>query len=195
MNKADKILRYWFQDPDFPKPAFDKWFGKDERVDKEIRDNFKEDVEKAFQGEYDFWKKKPYTSLALILLLDQFPRNIYRGTARAFAYDEKALAASLYGLDLRLDRRLPLLGRLFYYLPLEHSEDPECQERSVKLFHALVHEAPEEMIDSFQEVYGYALRHKEIIQRFSRFPHRNGILGRQPTPDEVEFLKEPWSSF
>ena len=131
------------------------------------------------------WRTTARGMLAAVIALDQFPRNLYRGDPRAFAADPAALALATEAVERGLDRAMSIDERKFLYLPFEHSEDPAVQARSVELFAALEDE----------DTLGYALRHKEIIDRFGRFPHRNEVLGRESTPEEIEFLKEPDSSF
>ena len=136
------------------------------------------------RGGLDRWRSTPLASLALIVVLDQFPRNMFRGTARAFATDALALSAAKSALAGAFDRPLLRHERTFIYLPFEHAEDHETQRRSLALFQA---GDPDNM--------EYARRHYEIIARFGRFPHRNAVLGRESTPKEIEFLKQPGSSF
>jgi len=131
----------------------------------------------------------------LILLTDQFPRNMYRDSPQAFAYDAKALAWCLEGLKQQFDRHLRPIERVFFYLPLEHAESLEHQERSVEKFRELLDEADERRKNVFAEYLDLAVRHRNIIARFGRFPHRNRILGRESTGEELAFLKEPGSSF
>jgi uncharacterized protein (DUF924 family) len=166
-----------------------EWFRKDPAFDAEIRRRFGELHERATRGELDAWSASPEPLLALVVILDQFSRNLYRNDPRAFASDVRArdltLAAIARGDDLGL---LPV-QRQFLYLPLEHSEEVADQDRAVELFHSL---------ESFEETRGltaWAEKHRAIVQRFGRFPHRNAILGRASTPDEVEFLKRPDSGF
>lgn len=140
--------------------------------------------EKAARGELDRWRSAPLASLALIVVLDQFPRNMFRGTSRAFASDPMALAAARNALERAFDRLLSPQERTFMYLPFEHAEDLAAQRRSLALFQAL---DPNDM--------EYARRHYEIIARFGRFPHRNAVLGRESTAEELDFLKQAGSSF
>jgi uncharacterized protein (DUF924 family) len=140
--------------------------------------------ERAARGELERWQATPLASLALTLVLDQFPRNIFRGEARAFSSDSLALAAARSMVALEFDRLLSPVERTFAYLPFEHAEDLAAQRRSLALFQAL---DPEHI--------GDARRHYEIIARFGRFPHRNAILGRESTAEEAEFLGQPGSSF
>lgn len=155
-----------------------KWFGKDPAFDAEFRDKFLAAHEAAAANGLDMWAATPEGSLALLILLDQFPRNCFRGTERMFATDAKALevaaAAVANGQDQKLDEEL----RAFVYLPFEHSEELADQDRSVELFTPLG-----------EEMLRWADMHRDIIRRFGRFPHRNEILGRESTPEEIEFLK------
>jgi len=135
-------------------------------------------------GELDRWRSTPLAALALIVVLDQFSRNMFRETPRAFVGDPAALAAAASVIERGFDRLLSAQERTFVYMPFEHSEDLAAQRRSLALFEAL---DPNDM--------EYAKRHHEIIARFGRFPHRNAVLGRESTPEEIEFLKRPGSSF
>ncbi|MDQ3892994.1 MAG: DUF924 domain-containing protein, partial [Actinomycetota bacterium] len=140
-------------------------------------------------GRLDHWKSEARSCLALIVVLDQFPRNMYRGDARMYAADKKAREAARYAVEHAYDRELSPYGRLFMYLPFEHSEELDDQRLSVELFRGLATEMGSE------DLLGYAVRHLEIIERFGRFPHRNEILGRRTTPEETKFLSGPDSSF
>jgi uncharacterized protein (DUF924 family) len=195
----DTFLDVWFgTDPDdavVAKAQASLWWAKNKLTDDEIRSRFEDRVRAAAQGELDPWAATARGRLALILLLDQLPRNIYRETAQAFRYDGKALALSLEGLDLGKDRQLRPIQRVFFYLPLEHSECLAHQERSVVCFSDLVATVPAEQKSIFEEYLNFAVRHREIIARFGRFPHRNKILGRASTTEESAFLAEPGSSF
>jgi len=160
------------------------WFTKSEPFDAEVRRRFLPLWEKASRGELDRWRSAPLASLALIVVLDQFPRNMFRGTPRAFSSDPMAIAAARSALERSFDRLLSPHERTFMYLPFEHAEDLAAQRRSLALFEAL---DPNDM--------EYARRHYEIIARFGRFPHRNAVLGRESTAEEVTFLKQVGSSF
>ncbi len=198
MSIAQEIIAFWFGDlgPSEPQKArFDMWFGKDPATDREIRDRFEKHIQAAARGDYDDWQESAEPCLAFIVLLDQFPRNVYRNSPEAFAYDDKARQISLYGLEKEHDTKLPLYGRLFFYMPFQHSEQIEHQRKSLKLYEALLDDAPSELRQTFETVMDYARRHHQIIARLGRFPHRSELLGRKSTPDEIEFLKEPGSSF
>ena len=157
--------------------------------DREIRDCFETVHEEAVAGELDAWKEEAQSCLALILVLDQFSRNMYRGDKRMYAADGKARTAARHAVEHAFDRELPPFQRLFVYLPFEHSEDLEDQHLSVELFRGLAGEMRSD------DLLVYAMKHLEIVERFGRFPHRNEILGRTTTPEEAEFLKGPGSSF
>jgi uncharacterized protein (DUF924 family) len=197
--KIHTVLDFWFgANPDDAAAAKEQaalWWSKNKAIDDEIRRRFGDQVRAAANGALDDWLATARGRLASIILLDQFPRNIYRDTARAFSYDAKALAISLEGLEQGMDKELRPIERVFFYLPLEHSEFLAHQERSVKCFGDLVASVPAEQKRIFAEYLDYAMRHRDTIARFGRFPHRNKILGRESTAEESAFLTEPGSSF
>jgi len=133
--------------------------------------------------------------LALILLLDQFPRNIYRDTPGMYRFDKRARALCVGGLEISIDARLRLIQRVFFYLPLEHSESADDQAWCVDLMRGLARETPQDQQNVFEDFVGYAEAHKKVIDRFGRFPHRNAILGRDSSREEIEFLDQLGSSF
>lgn len=191
LSKAEEVLAFWFGregDPGYGERR-DVWFAKDEDFDREVRERFADDYERAAEGDLDHWEDAPRSSLALILLLDQVPRNLFRGDPRSFATDDKALSAARRALERGFDGELEKVMRWFVYLPFEHSENLEDQHRSVGLFRSLGDDPDSAYVTD------YALRHGEVVERFGRFPHRNEVLGRPSTPEEVEFLKEPGSAF
>ncbi len=191
MSQVDKILDFWFGRPD--EASYGKqrsfWFTKKPKFDRELKALFLTDYEQAAAGQLDHWKESPHSCLALILLLDQFPRNMFRGTAIAFATDPQALLAAEHAVNKGFDRELLPVQRWFIYLPFEHSENLDHQHQCVELFAALRSD-----LDSAATI-NYAVRHLSVIERFGRFPHRNKILGRATTPEEAEFLQQPGSSF
>jgi uncharacterized protein (DUF924 family) len=199
MESTDSILHYWFgtnaDDTEVIREKSAQWWKKDPKVDEEMRQRFEMTLEAESQGELESWGNIPRGQLARILLLDQFPRSMYRGTARAFAYDERARQRAREALDRGMDRKLQPVERVFIYMPFEHSEEANDQATGVQLFSALREELPEAVKTPFQDFLDFALKHKEIVDRFGRFPHRNAILSRDSTPEEVEFLKGPGSSF
>ncbi len=191
MSQVNKILDFWFgvsTEADYGKSR-KVWFTKESVFDNELRTRFIKDYEKAAGGYLDDWKEAPSSCLALILLLDQFPRNIFRGNYEAFATDWEALSAAQHAIKKGYDRKLLPVQRWFMYLPFEHSENIEHQRQSVELFKQL-HKDP----DSASSIE-YAIRHMEVIERFGRFPHRNAVLGRASTSEEKLFLKQPGSHF
>lgn len=190
----DDVLTFWFGSPGMGDDDYQSrrklWFRKHPQTDQEIRDRFHPLYVQGASGALDGWQETPRGALALIVVLDQFPRNMFRHDPKAFAMDGKALAVAKGAIAHRFDQELPPLQRLFLYMPLEHSENLEDQHQSVHLFRQLVDQCPE-LVDA----YDYAVRHKEVIESFGRFPHRNAILGRSTTNAEAEFLKQPGSSF
>jgi uncharacterized protein (DUF924 family) len=195
----DRILAYWFgENPDAAVTASANqalWWGADPAIDAQIRTRFGDYVEAAGRNELAEWAQTPRGLLALILLTDQFPRNMFRRTPRAFAFDAAARVYCKHGMGRGFDLQLPLIQRVFLYLPLEHSESLEDQNESVRLFSELAQLAPPDQKALFEGYLTYAQRHRDIIIRFGRFCHRNSILGRPSRPEEEEFLRQPGSSF
>ncbi|KAA2211527.1 DUF924 family protein [Teichococcus oryzae] len=185
------ILDFWFADGlDTQRAA---WFRRDEAFDEAIRKSFWTLPDQARDGAFDHWLGTPEGSLALLLVLDQFPRNLFRGQERAFAYDPKAREAAREAvLTHRHDEALPPAARVFLYLPFEHSEALADQDLSVSLFERL-RDYPEHRAEGGS--IDYALRHRDVIRRFGRFPHRNAILGRASTAEEEAYLREPGAGF
>lgn len=187
-DEADDVLRATRQAP--------LWWGKSSETDALLASRFGELVEAAAKGSLAHWADIPSGRLALILLLDQLPRNIHRGTPAAFAQDPLARDLCLKGLSIGVDKSLSPLARVFFYLPLEHAESREQQARSVALFEALAAEQANTPAQAtFAGFADFARRHQVIIERFGRFPHRNDILGRTSTQEEAAFLQQPGSSF
>ena len=185
MERVDEILNFWFGDGSDPEHER-RWFVQDAGFDLTCRNGFLADHERAARGELDRWKNEASSTLALILLLDQFPRNIFRGTARAFDTDSKALATAKDAIARGFDLALLPVRRSFIYIPFQHSETLDDQHESLTLFRKFATEHPE-MAGQLK----YADHHFEVIRRFGRFPHRNAVLGRASTPEEAEFLKPP----
>jgi uncharacterized protein (DUF924 family) len=186
---ADDLLLFWFGPPAQRGRRDARWFGKDEAFDSECRARFLPLHERAATGELSAWRNRAAECLALILLLDQLPRNMFRGTRRAFATDTLALEAARHALAQGFDEDMLPVERLFLYLPFEHSERLADQIAACELTQPL------EGFAETGDAYRYALAHRRIIERFGRFPHRNAILGRDSTPEELEFLQQPGSSF
>jgi len=196
-----RVLDFWFgdlKDGGIPPPELSRmWWAKDPSVDEYIRKNFEADLINAGEEKLREWEKTPGGTLALIILLDQFSRNIYRDKPEAFSQDSLALDISARGIQKGFDRVLHPVMRIFFYMPFEHSEDIEIQNRSLELFRGLEKEfrSPPELAEMISSSRDYAEKHYAIIERFGRYPHRNRILGRESTPEEEEFLKQPGSSF
>jgi uncharacterized protein (DUF924 family) len=183
--RVDDILQFWFGPGDLPRQdrRVRVWFVADPGFDKMCADGFLDDYRRAPAGQLDNWKSEPRGMLALILLLDQFPRNLFRGSAKAFATDAAACASARDAIAKRFDLALEPIARWFIYMPFMHAESLEDQDESVHLFRALA--------DTDSDQKGnirYAEHHREVIRRFGRFPHRNAILGRLSTAAEKEFL-------
>lgn len=187
-----QILEFWFSARELDAPQIDsrmeRWFGSDPALDQQIRDEFGPLVEEALAGRHEDWAATAEGRLALILLLDQFPRSLYRGTAEAFATDLEALRLSVSGLQLGADAVLDPVERIFFYMPMQHAESAEIQAESVAAFRRLCDEAPDDMQPLFAGVHAYAMQHRDIIAHFGRFPHRNAALGRETTPEEQAWL-------
>lgn len=190
-GEALEVLSFWFGEPGSPdrgKPR-EAWFRKDAAFDARIRERFLALHASAALGERDRWREDPDTLLALVIVLDQFSRNLYREDPRAFSQDAMALECAELMIARGWDApRLPV-ERQFAYLPFEHSESLEMQDRSVALFASL------EAFPATKGLTAWAEKHRDIVRRFGRFPHRNAALGRDSTPEEIAFLAEPGSRF
>ncbi|RBH58071.1 MULTISPECIES: DUF924 family protein [Pseudomonas] len=171
------------------------WFGKRDSQDLEARERFGGQVEQALAGDLAEWTQCPEGWLALVLLLDQLPRMIFRDTPKAFSGDARAQALVAQGIAADFDRRLSAIERVFVYLVFEHCEHLAVQNEAVSRFAALLAEQVEVDRGIFADYLDYAERHRDVIARFGRFPHRNAILGRESTAEEVVFLREPGSRF
>jgi uncharacterized protein (DUF924 family) len=188
---AGDVLDYWFGAPGTAGhgPTRPLWFTKSADTDEEIRSRFGATVETALRGDLDGWADGGAGgALALIVVLDQFTRNVHRDSARAFAGDARALALARRLVEAGADRELPPLQRWFAYLPFEHSEDLADQRESLRLFGELAQEG-------LAEPLVWAQKHYDVVARFGRYPHRNELLGRPSTPAEIEFLRQPGSRF
>jgi len=191
---ADDVLDFWFQRPAFkekggPLEYRNCWFEKSDAFDAEIAQQFGAAVESALAEGFADWAATPDGALALVLLLDQFPRNLFRNQAKAFAGDARARIVARQAVDRGFDIALPPVMRLFFYMPFEHSESLPDQDLAHLLFSALDMQLPG------HDLAHWADKHRVIIARFGRFPHRNAALGRQSSPEETEFLRQPGSSF
>lgn len=191
-STARQVLDFWFGSADAPDHgrARAAWFRKDAEFDRRIVEQFGSLIETALAGGLARWQREPGSALALILVLDQFTRNAFRDQPRAFAGDAAALAAARAMLAAGQDGALLPVQRVFVYLPFEHAEDIAAQAQSVRLFTDLAAVAPE-----LADMLDYAQRHHAVIARFGRFPHRNALLGRQSSAEELAFLQQPGSRF
>ena len=185
----EEVLDFWFGPEALRGKARAEWFRKDEKFDAEIRRRFADLHARAALLELEAWRVSPEPMVALVLVLDQFSRNLYRSDARAFAQDAHARECAREAIGRGDDSGLLPVERQFLYLPFEHSEDLADQDRGVELMRTL---------EAFEETRGlteWSERHRAIVRRFGRFPHRNAALGRASTPEEIEFLKQPGSGF
>jgi uncharacterized protein (DUF924 family) len=197
MQRANDVLEFWFgREPLGAASAAERtafWFGGDGAEaqaarDELIRSTLEPMLERAARGEFKAWATSPRRRLALIILFDQVPRNAYRGTAAAFAFDREALALSVEGLQLAADAALHPVERIFFYLPLEHAESLEAQDAAGVAFERLVRESPPELRGYCEYCADYARKHRDVIAQFGRFPHRNPVLERASTAAELEWL-------
>lgn len=190
----DDVLKFWFgrvEETIVPTEHRARiWFGDDTETDQEIKWRFAETLNRAIAGELADWEKTPRGQLALIIVLDQFSRHVFRNEPRAFAQDPKALAICLKGIKEEADHSLSLIERVFYYFPLLHSEDIVHQDQSLRAYHALIDLAFSETRVIFDSFFKFANHHYSVVQRFGRFPQRNVALERKSSEAELEFLKE-----
>jgi uncharacterized protein (DUF924 family) len=201
LRRAQEVLDFWFgPDPLSPKHFSERlhlWFGGDDppqliaERDELVSSRFRPLMDEAAAGALDHWAGSPHRLLALVLLLDQFPRHVYRGRARAYAQDSRALAFTLHALTTGADAALSPAERLFLYLPLQHAESAAMQEESIAAYRRLQADAPAQHRKLFDSVLEFAQQHQSVIQRFGRFPHRNAALSRRSTPEEQQFLDTP----
>lgn len=189
---ADALLDCWFGDdlttPESVARRNLLWFRGDAGFDEQLRGRFADLPPRAQRGELDDWRTSPRSNLALVLTLDQLPRNLYRGTARCFEFDALAREIADAALARGDDRMLAPVEAIFLYLPFEHAEDSIAQDHSVALFEALVARAPGALRPQFESSLAYAEQHREVIRRFGRFPHRNACLGRESTDAERAYF-------
>ncbi len=200
-DRQEEVLNYWFgrleKDKAPPEKQSKIWFSKRKEIDKDIKFRFELDLKRASEGRLSFWEETPWGTLALIILVDQYSRNMYRDTPKAFEGDRVALKACLEGIKKAFDTKLHPLERVFFYMPLMHSEELQVQMTSLECFTMLekLYTAPPSIASIISKSKIYADKHYLIIERFGRFPHRNEIIGRKSTREEAEFLKESGSSF
>lgn len=190
--RIDAILSFWFKEHALSAPQIDRrmdiWFGEDPTFDHECRIEFEGDVTRASSGEIDHWGDEPRGRLALILLLDQFRRNIYRGTAEAFEKDRAALKLCVEGAMDKKDKGLTAIEQAFFYMPLQHAESRKVQAKSVEIYNRLAQVVSPTYRETFETIAQFAELHHDIIQQFGRFPHRNKLLNRENTTEEDEYL-------
>ena len=190
--RIDAILSFWFKEHALTAPQIDRrmdiWFGEDEVFDMECKKEFEGDVARASAGELEHWGDDSRGRLALILLLDQFRRNIYRNTADAFAMDRLALKYCVEGAREKKDKGLTAIQQAFFYMPLQHAESLKVQDKAVEIFNRLAEAVSPTYRETFETMATFAELHRDIIAQFGRFPHRNKLLGRENTPEEDEYL-------
>ncbi|MGI9263917.1 MAG: DUF924 family protein [Gammaproteobacteria bacterium] len=198
-ENPESVIRFWFGDasesPATVASQAGLWFGGDPSFDELIRSRFDTLLVRASAGELAPWQKDAQSSLALTLILDQFPRNLYRGRPQSFDYDAQALEVATRSIERGFDAELSALQATFLYLPLEHAENAEVQERCVTLFRALLVRAPVELRPQFESFLAYAIRHQKVIDQFGRFPHRNEVLKRHSTTEELSYLAAGGDAF
>ncbi|MEM7293790.1 MAG: DUF924 family protein [Pseudomonadota bacterium] len=197
-DSIEEIYQYWFGDILDNPNAEDRsqlWYRGGPEVDNDIRNKFEHLILQAQSRRIDDWANTARGSTALIILLDQFPLNIYRGDPRAFASEQHSVDIALAGIATGQDRELSFHERVFFYLPLEHSESAEHQVLSIQYFTQLRDEAPEHLREAAQGTLQYAIDHKEIVDRFGRYPHRNKALGRVSTPEEIQYLEDGGATY
>jgi len=197
--RIEAILTFWFKEQQLSAPQIDGrmdvWFGSDPIFDEEIVNEFSQDVEDASEGRLDHWAHGARGRLALILLLDQFRRNIYRNKPEAFAMDKAALKLCVEGAMEKKDKGLSPIERVFFYMPLQHAESRRVQEKSCEIYNKLSGAVSPTFKETFETVAQFAELHADIVRQFGRFPHRNAILNRKNTPEEDEYLAGDAPSF
>lgn len=190
--RIDAILSFWFKEQSLSAPQIDRrmeiWFSEDPVFDHEIEKEFANEIIKACKGELDHWGTSSHGRLALIILIDQFRRNIHRNTVRAFSKDRLALKLCVQGAVEKKDQGLTPIQKVFFFMPLQHAESRKVQAKSVELYRRLAETVSPTYRETFMTVAQFAELHKDIIDRFGRFPHRNKLLNRENTPEENEYL-------
>ncbi len=191
--EPEDVVTFWFgDDPEAPLARQDQWWTPSDEFDAEVERRFAPTLRAADAGRLDHWREAPVSVLALVLVFDQFPRNIFRGSARAFAWDERALETTDHAIAEGLDEELSLVHRWFLYLPLMHAESIERQEQSVAIFEELRQEASQgsDVRAALDGAVEFAREHRDIVESYGRFPYRNQALGRESTDEEREYLEE-----
>ena len=192
MVRIEDVLTFWFKEHALSAPQIDRrmdiWFGADPIFDHEITKEFANDVELASAGKLDYWAESPRGRLALIIMIDQFRRNIHRNTAQAFSKDTAALKYCVEGAIKKHEQDLAPIEKVFFYMPLQHAESRKVQSKSVLLYKRLIASASPTYRETFETVLQFAELHRDIVDQFGRFPHRNTLLNRANTPEENEYL-------
>ncbi len=190
--RIDEILSFWFMEQTLSAPQIDgrmdTWFGEDPVFDEEIAKEFADDVERASEGNLDHWAHEPRGRLALILLLDQFRRNIFRNTPEAFEKDKAALKLCVEGAMEKKDKGLAPIQKAFFYMPLQHAESRKVQAKSREIYQRLAEAVSPTYRETFETIAQFADLHADIVERFGRFPHRNKLLDRDNSAEEEEYL-------
>jgi uncharacterized protein (DUF924 family) len=190
--RIDAILSFWFREQELSAPQIDRrmdvWFGEDPVFDHEIEKEFSGDVKNASEGKLDHWAHTPHGRLALILLFDQFRRNIHRNSIESFTKDKTALKLCVEGAMEKKDKGLTPIQRVFFYMPLQRAESRKVQKKSVEIYNRLAEVVSATDLETFQTIAQFAELRADIVEQFGRFPHRNVVLKRQNTPEEDEFL-------
>ncbi len=201
MSQPDiqRVLDFWFCDSDLDSPQLDsrmdRWFGADTELDEQIRGEFSQLAEMATTGQLDDWTQTPQGRLALIILLDQFRRNIFRGTVDAYTHDKKALRIAIEGTMAGDHKHLNSVQRMFFFMPLQHAESLKIQEKSVGIFNALARTVSGTLHETFLAAAQFAELHRDIVAEFGRFPHRNAVLGRPNSSAEAKYLSSDGPTF
>lgn len=193
-NRAEDLLSFWFgPEPDNGVEVarrFPVWFNATPNFDAELRTRFAATLEHAITGEFETWTETAHGSLALIIALDQLPRNLYRGNSQAFATDDRAIAVAKHGIARGFDRELSIIERLFFYIPFEHAENAEMQDRCLAFYITLDKMATATLKETTRKCIEGSTEHRDVIKRFGRFPHRNEILGRRSSAAERGWLEQ-----
>lgn len=193
-----RIFDFWFSDSELDSPQLDsrmdRWFGTSDELDEQIRQKFGELIELATTDQLDGWTETPRGRLALIILLDQFRRSVYRGTAQAFTHDKKALKIAIEGTMAGDHKQLNSVERMFFFMPLQHAESLKIQEKSVGIYRALAETVPGTLHETFLTAAQFAELHRDIVAEFGRFPHRNAVLGRPNSSEETAYLAGDFAS-
>lgn len=197
--RVSAVLELWFPKKEFGAPQIDArmdlWFSESTELDARLRLEFIDDIKAASEQQLHHWAAEAESRVALILLIDQFRRNIYRGMPKAFSHDRIALKLAVEGIVTKLDKQLSPVHRVFFYMPLQHAESLRVQKKSVQVFSNLADSVSETLKQTFETFAQFAELHHDIIARFGRFPHRNAVLGRPNTPEEASYLSDDAPSF